>query len=620
MASLALTGTQSDAVSCQNRKVVLVLTTAALKLTDLLSGPFLLNIPVYQRPYSWGTQQVHQLLDDLMEAAGLGTNPVADENYFLGTILLMDILGNRTLRLTPKMPSREFDVVDGQQRLVTLFTLFCVLRDLDGRKATAKRIQAMVVAQQGSRFFRTERFRMHLSNLDRGAFEQYVLPEGSTLKRPESPLLSQTEIAILAMREVVTSELTAMSEEARAKLYDYVTDRCNIVVIVSHDIDRAHRMFVVLNERGKQLQRDDILKADILSRVPVTDVKWIAETWDETGARLGKDFEIFFSHIRKIYGYDDRQIVSGVRFVIRDSGGAQAFMTDVFVPLSNTYQIIRTGTAPGLPPDIARRLHYLNRLADGDWAPAAMLAIKDWERDPERATMLMGEIDRMAHVMRLLCAGTGKRARKFNDIVAAIKAGGPIGETHPAFQLTREESRSIAFHLKDLHKRGPKICKLLLMRLGDSMSGRPTAADPEAYTIEHILPQRPSATSEWKRVFPSAEERSQCVESLGNLVLISQDQNDKARNASFEAKKAIYGQSSNTAPLLAITSEVLAKEQWTQDEIEEREHRLLALIANLFRIEVPVSKFVPRDAAAIAGSGSFTSSNDERRETRASRG
>ena len=158
------------------------------------------------------------------------------------------------------------------------------------------------------------------------------------------------------------------------------------------------------------------------------------------------------------------------------------------------------------------------------------------------------------------------------------------------------------------------------MRLGDSMSGRPTAADPEAYTIEHILPQRPSATSEWKRVFPSAEERSQCVESLGNLVLISQDQNDKARNASFEAKKAIYGQSSNTAPLLAITSEVLAKEQWTQDEIEEREHRLMALIANLFRIEVPVSKFVPRDAAAIAGSGSFTSSNDERRETRASRG
>lgn len=112
----------------------LVLTTASLKLADLLSGPFLLNIPPYQRPYSWGNKQVQQLLDDLVEAAGLGSSDTVDDVYFLGNILLMDVNGTVTKRISAKMSAREFDVVDGQQRLVTLLTLFCLLRDLDEKK------------------------------------------------------------------------------------------------------------------------------------------------------------------------------------------------------------------------------------------------------------------------------------------------------------------------------------------------------------------------------------------------------------------------------------------------------------------------------------------------------
>jgi hypothetical protein len=294
-------------------------------------------------------------------------------------------------------------------------------------------------------------------------------------------------------------------------------------------------------------------------------------------------------------------------------------MNTVFLPLARTYQIIRSGAAPGLPPEIARRLNYLNRLSDGDWAPAAMLALKNWQKDPDRATMLMSEIDRMAHVMRLLCAGTGKRGRKFNDIVAAIKSGAALDEQHPAFQLTREESRSIAFHLKDMHKRGPKICKLLLMRLGDMLGGKFTDTDPDTFTIEHILPQRPAATSEWRRAFPTAEERSLCVESIGNLVLITQEQNDKARNASFDAKKAIYAQSAGGALPLAITADVLTEDQWRREEIEAREHRLLTMIANLWRIDVPVPKPVQRGGPTLAETAIVDAGESESRSARASR-
>ena len=572
-----------------------MLTIASLPLSEILSGPFLLNVPVYQRPYSWGRPQVEQLLDDLMEASGLGTASTAEDSYFLGAILLMDAPGTVTTRLTPKMTPREFDVVDGQQRLVTMMTMFCVLRDLEqnAKKPIGKRVQSMAVAQLGSRFFRTERFRMHLANRERNVFEQFILLDGSTANKPDLPFLSESENALLAMRQYLVSELSTLKDDQRSALFDFITERCIAAVLVSHNIDRAHRMFVVLNERGKRLQRDDILKADILSRVPQADVKWIAEKWDQTGAALGKDFEVFFSHVRKIYGYDNRQVVSGVRSVIDDAGGAEPFINKVFVPLSQTYQIIRSAEGQGVTPEIARRLQYLNRLADGDWAPAARLALAEREKDPERTALLISEIDRLAHVMRLLCAGTGKRVRRFADIIDVIRSGVAVDATHPVFQLAREETRSIAFHLKDLHKRGPKICKLLLLRLGDEISGSFTACDPESYTIEHILPQRPSATSEWRVWYPTAEERSQSVESLGNLVLISQDQNDKARNASFAAKQAIYTQASDSAPLLPITAEVLQSAQWQRADIEARETRLLTMIADLLRIEVPLPKAVP---------------------------
>ena len=576
-----------------------MLTTASLRIGEIFSGPYLLNIPAYQRPYSWAPEHAQQLLDDVMEAAGLATGELPDDSYFLGTMLLMDGPGVQTKSLTPKMAAREFDVVDGQQRMVTVLTLFCVLRDLetDPKKPIGKRVQAMVLAKQGGRFFRSERLRLHLSSRDRTTFEEFVLPAGSTLLDVNNKTSSEAEEAVIVVRDVLAAELRRLPEADRLKVFEFAADKCHAVVIVSHDIDRAHRLFVVLNERGKKLQRDDILKADILSRVPAAKVPWVAEKWDETSALLGKDFEVFFSHVRKIYGYDNRQIVSGVRSVVSDVGGAEPFINSVFLPLAKTYQTILLGNAAGLPAGIRRRLLYLNRLADGDWAPAAMLALKDWERDPEKAEMLISEIDRMANLMRLLCAGTGKRVRRFNDIVAAIKSGEALTENHPAFQLSREETRSIAFHLKDLHKRGPKICKLLLLRLGDVIGGIMTDADPEMYTIEHILPQRPSATSEWRRLFPSAEERAQCVESLGNLVLITQVQNDKARNASFDVKKSIYAEAVDATPLLDITRDVFACEVWRAEEIEARESKLLTMIANMWRIELVLAKSAGRSAA-----------------------
>ncbi len=574
--------------------------TASLSISDLFSGPYLLNIPLFQRPYSWGREQAEQLLDDLMEAAGISCGGEADQTYFLGAVVLMDAPGAETTRLTAKMTPREFGVIDGQQRLVTLMTLLAVLRDLetDAKKPVGKRVSAMLVAQLGTRFFRTERFRMHLSTRERAVFEDHVLLPGSSIQPTYLAAPSLPEATLLDVRDRFTAVLSEMTNSARRALADFIADCCYVVVIVGSDIDRSHQMFVVLNERGKKLQRNDILKSDILSRMSTGNGKWAVGMWDEMALALGEGFEPFFGHVRTIFGHGRLQIVSGVRQVIRDCGGSEAFFKDVFLPLAKAYVLVRSNGENVLPPDMQRTLTYLNRLPEGDWAPAAMMALKDWTRDPDRTAFLLREIERLAMLTRLLCAGSGKRVRRFADLIKAMRGGELINETHPVLQISREEVRGMAFHLKDFHKRNPKVCKLLLLRLGDELAGDMDAVDPDLYTTEHVLPQRPSATSPWRQLFASSEERAQLVESLGNLVLITQQENDRARNASWDEKKAIYAKGSSKAPVLAITRDVLDEQQWRKAQIDARELRLVSTIDRIWRVDILGQRPGARNTAA----------------------
>ncbi len=75
----------------------------------------LYQIPRYQRPYSWGDEQIDKLWEDLRDAQA--NNEI---NYFLGSII--------TAR--PPENKNYLDIVDGQQRLTTLIILLCVCRDL----------------------------------------------------------------------------------------------------------------------------------------------------------------------------------------------------------------------------------------------------------------------------------------------------------------------------------------------------------------------------------------------------------------------------------------------------------------------------------------------------------
>jgi len=565
------------------------LPTASLTVSNLFSSPFHFSVPHYQRPYSWTTAEAGQLLDDVLAAAGIGGDPAAMKpDYFLGTIILIDEGGGNFPKGREREP-RLFEIVDGQQRLVTLAILAAVLRDLGTERwrwGGRHRLDQLVAADTAATRLHGMRYRIELRAQERDFLENYVQTRGSCASTP-TETQSLAEERLLAVREHFRSELSVLDESERRRLSDYVCELCHVVVVLARDIDRAHHLFTVLNERGRVLQRNDILKAELLKSTPPEHLDAALQQWDHASRLLGESFEGFFSHLFSIYGRGESKIIAGLRRAVAQTGGPEVFLNDVLTPLAKAYHRVRQAADVeiSIDPEARRYLVYLGRLAEGDWAPAAMLALRQYADDPARATMLLKEIDRLAHVLRLLCYGTNKRKRRFADVIDLIKSGAPIRPSEPPFKLSREEIRNVGYHLRSPYKRDQQVCKLLLLRLNDELTRSTTLLDPGDYSVEHVLPQRPGATSEWRRWFTDAEEREICTESLGNLVVVTQKQNDRARNKEFARKREIYRGTDDT-PVLPITRDAVEAGVWRVAEIRAREEMLLRLVRDIWGIEV----------------------------------
>lgn len=74
------------------------------------------NIPVYQRPYSWRENEVTKLLEDIIESY-----EEKEEAKFLSTIQLY-------------FNGEEYDIIDGQQRLTTLYLILLALSQVVNNK------------------------------------------------------------------------------------------------------------------------------------------------------------------------------------------------------------------------------------------------------------------------------------------------------------------------------------------------------------------------------------------------------------------------------------------------------------------------------------------------------
>jgi hypothetical protein len=569
-------------------------TAQIVHVVELFANPFLIEAPSYQRSFAWTPKEAGQLLDDISlaldEADGGATG-----DYFLGTMLFIDRDGQAAApsRLWRTRPTRTLEVIDGFQRLTTLTILVCALRDLNGAAAgpiNARLVDAIQVAQGPN-----SGPRLKLRSTEDKFFRDHVRAPGATLVPATAEPLSPSEERIVEVRDHILSVLRALDDAERRRLADFLLDRCCVVLVATTGIDRAHRMFTVLNTTGKSLARNDILKAYLLGSVPATAAAHCLAVWSEAEARLGDEFESLFSHIRAMHGRIGGAVISGILDLAK-SQGAQPFIEGVVQPASRIMEDIENARHAGTAHSaaIGQYLNYLGWHSFADWKPVALAwSMKNGE-DSGALLQFLAKLDRLAFGIRILGIGGSKRVGRFGAVIDAIQDGRDVLGRDSPLQLSRPELRTIQHNLRDMHGRNPSTAKHLLLRLTDLKAGRPQSSSlPGNMTVEHVLPKKLSAGSQWRDWYPDPEDRERCTDSLGNLVLVTKDQNDKAGNRDFARKLQVYF-NTRGAPAVAINEDLRGKTEWKPAEIGAREAEMFQLVEELWQFGMAV----PRAQAA----------------------
>ena len=230
-------------------------------LKDIFDNRDIFRIPEFQRNFVWGQEQVDTLFDDFSEDTNEYTTEIDDlSGYLLGNIVLIE----------GQDSNKEYDVIDGQQRLTTLSLLFCALR------------KCLLNVWQDTKNQKYERHAYELSRYfelidDDYEFEGVKIIHNSTLDYHQTyediikDLVSEEETPnsnnVLIVYNTILDKLEALAKrepETLIYLRKYLVTKVSLIVTIAPNMDKAFQLFEVLNDRGQQLEPMDLVKNFLL--------------------------------------------------------------------------------------------------------------------------------------------------------------------------------------------------------------------------------------------------------------------------------------------------------------------------------------------------------------------
>jgi uncharacterized protein with ParB-like and HNH nuclease domain len=256
------------------------------------------RIPEYQRPYVWGDDQVGELLEDVRRARE--SNPQAQ--YFLGSMVLQ-----KNQRQTDATSYEEYDLLDGQQRLTTLFLITAVIRDLtpasNGARKKTCQDSLYQMANPDDNVPERSRIVFDIRDEVRDFVQQFVQKDGGTLMQDQLKLLAGQKDGDTSVRHMAGALLRIHAFFAAGTPVDaffpFLRSNVLMIYVAAEGLEDAFHLFTVMNNRGIKLRNSDILKAQNLKALPEADRAAQAKRWEATENHFGEEFDVFLSHKRR---------------------------------------------------------------------------------------------------------------------------------------------------------------------------------------------------------------------------------------------------------------------------------------------------------------------------------
>jgi uncharacterized protein with ParB-like and HNH nuclease domain len=548
------------------------------------------RVPRYQRPYAWTVDQVSEFWNDLISD---------EDSHFIGSLIFNKESSDKTGR---------FDVIDGQQRLLTITIFSAVLRD----------VANSIDQEKGSLYHKKD-----ITQEDYYGKEDVRILPGESIKKffndtiqnknnkileivPGTKEQAEMKKAYSYLHTKVTDELSKFDvNESKLRYLDRLREKAAKLVVIEILIkseEEAYEIFETTNARGVDLSVADLLKNLIFKKIPAKEDRDLAkEIWQEitkniqeTGSELKKFIRYFwlskyaFVGEKKLFRAIKRGITNWNK-LLQDLWDSSQFYNKLLEGNEEDFQDLKNGHK------IYKSLFSI-RLMNVSQCYVLFLSIlrnmNKLEMDPTKILQL---IEKFTFQYSVVCKLPGNKVEKIYTKYA-LKLEEAVSNTNKK-KRSREVQRvfmELRKHIKEelpssevfkesfenlSYKNSEKTRKLIKYILGEindfNAKTKEHKIDFNNVNIEHILPQKPDKA--WKL---TKKEIKEYVNKIGNLTLLDKRINSKVQNKVIKEKIKFLEDSE--LPITKILVKELSdlKYKWRKKEIIGRQKRLADIAYN----------------------------------------
>ncbi|MCS6134390.1 DUF262 domain-containing protein [Shewanella baltica] len=213
----------------------------ALSVRALLQDSVSYLVPMYQRNYAWGESEINQLIQDIIDYKN-----EENENYYIGTLVVF------------KRKDSSFEVIDGQQRFTTLSLLATYLKNMSAANINNKSANMLPDLSW------YEKVNISFESRPKSSETFTALAQGKALYHLNGDGYSE---GIVNGYELISKAIKSQQFKKNElhEFTEFLFEKVQIMrVEVPKDTDLNH-YFEVMNNRGEQLEKHEVLKAKLMS-------------------------------------------------------------------------------------------------------------------------------------------------------------------------------------------------------------------------------------------------------------------------------------------------------------------------------------------------------------------